>query len=397
MKRLDDAPFVNIFDPALREDAFERLRDQSWLVRTPIGGVAIGRSQVQALLADRRLRSSVLELLKLQGVGDGPVFEALASSVLAVDGDDHVRLRRLVSPSFTPRAIEHRRQEMRERLAPLLDAVAPLGRTEFMADIADQYPIQVMCDLLGVPAEDHRDFARWNQAATWVLSLELVAHRDEAEEGMAQLQEYVRALIADRRRSPRDDLVTSLVQAEEQGDRLSDRELETMIAGLLFAGYDTTRNQLGLAMALFATNPDQWAALRSDPGLAPAAVEEVMRVSAAVTSIPRFVLEDIVLDGYQVSAGTLLMLSTAGANRDPAAFKEPGRFDITVPREPQLTFGGGPHFCLGASLARAEMQEALPAFASVMPDLALDGEPVWRQPFGIFGPDRLPLRFRASP
>jgi cytochrome P450 len=395
VNRLEDAPFVNIFDPALPEDAFERLRDRTWLVRTPIGGIAIGRAQVQALLSDRRLRSSVLELLRLQGVSEGPVFDAVASSVLAVDGDDHVRLRRLVSPAFTPRAVERRREAMRGRLAPLVDAVAPLGRTEFMADIADRYPIQVMCDLLGVPAEDHRDFARWNQAATWVLSLRLTEHRSEAEEGMARLQEYVRTLIADRRAAPRDDIVTALVQAEEAGDRLNDRELETMIAGLLFAGYDTTRNQLGLAMALFATNPDQWAALRADPALAPAAVEEVMRFSGAVNAVPRVVLEDLELDGYLVKAGTLLMLSTAGANRDPAAFKDPLRFDITVPREPQLTFGGGPHFCLGASLARAEMQEALPVLASAMPDLALDGEPVWRQPFGIFGPDRLPLRFSA--
>jgi cytochrome P450 len=313
--------------------------------------------------------------------------------VLAVDGDDHTRLRKLVNRAFTPRAVDRHRAGMRARLAPLVDAVAGSGRTELMGDIADHYPIQVMCDLLGVPAEDHDDFARWNRAATWVLSLELWSHREEAAEGMRQLQAYVRELIDDRRRHPRDDLVSELVAAEEAGDRLSDVELVTMLAGLLFAGYDTTRNQLGLGMALFAAHPDQWEALRGDPGLAPAAVEEVMRLAGAVNAVPRFTLDEIELDGWVIPAGTVLMLSSAGANRDPEVFKEPLRFDITVPREAHLTFGGGPHYCLGASLARAEMQVAFPMLAAAMPGLALDGEPVWRQPFGIFGPERLPLRF----
>jgi cytochrome P450 len=166
-----------------------------------------------------------------------------------------------------------------------------------------------------------------------------------------------------------------------------------MIAALLFAGYDTTRNQLGLAMWLFAEHPDQWDLLVADPGLAPRAVEEVMRFRGTVGVAPRVVAEDFEFDGYRLSAGTMMALSTGSANHDPAAYDDPLSFDITADREAHFTFGGGPHYCLGASLARAEMQEALPILAANMPHLALDGEPTWRPPFGIFGPETLPIRF----
>jgi cytochrome P450 len=187
--------------------------------------------------------------------------------------------------------------------------------------------------------------------------------------------------------------VTAFIQAREANDRLSDDEVQGMIGALLFAGYDTTRNQLGLAMWLFAEFPEQWKLLRDDPGLAASAVEEVMRFRGAVGAAPRVVVEEFELDGYQVGAGTLLALSTSAANHDPNAYVEPWTFDITVEREVHFTFGGGPHYCLGASLARAEMQEALPILAAAMPELALDGEATWRPPMGIFGPDTLPIRW----
>jgi hypothetical protein len=285
---------------------------------------------------------------------------------------------------------------MREVLDRLLRPVIPRGRSEFMADIADHYPIEVMCHVLGVPAEDHTQFAAWNNEVTWALSLELFMHLDEVAHGFACLQQYVADLLDDRRRKPRDDLVTAMAQAEDEGDRLTDTEIQMLIAGLLFAGYDTTRNQLGIALAVFSEHPDQWQRLADDPEIAPAAVEEVMRFQGAVGFAPRFVVEEIELDGFQIPAGTMLNLSTRSANHDPIAYVEPENFDITVPREPQLTFGGGPHYCLGASLARAEMQEALPVLARAMPEMALDGEPTWRSPVGIWGPAKLPITFRAG-
>ena len=398
VKTLDDAPFIDMFSPEFQADpgkVIDAIRADSWVARAPIGAIALGRPQVQALLADRRLRSSLTELIQIQGITEGPIFDAVSTSLLAIDGEDHHRVRSLVSRAFTPRAVDRHRTLMRDVLERLVEPVVPRGRTEFMADISDHYPIEVMCHVLGVPPDDHTEFAEWNNEITWALSLQLFAHLDEVAHGFTHLRAYVTDLLEDRRRHPRDDMVSALAQAEEAGDRLTDQEITMLVAGLLFAGYDTTRNQLGIAMSVFADHPDQWAALAADPSLAAPAVEEVMRFQGAVAAAPRFVVEDIELDGYLIPAGTMLALSTASANHDPAAYTEPQTFDITVAREPQLTFGGGPHYCLGASLARAEMQEALPMLARAMPDLELDGEPTWRQPVGIWGPESLPLRFRV--
>jgi cytochrome P450 len=399
VKTLDDAPYLDMFSDSVQADpqrAIDDLRGQSWLVRTPIGGLAIGRAQVQALLSDRRLRSSVPDIVRMQGVTDGPLFERLSTSVLALEGDDHLRLRKLVSRAFTPRAVDVHRADMRATLQTLLDPLLAVGQCDFMAAVAEHYPIEVMCHLLGVPAEDHEDFARWNKAITWALSFQLAEHRSDVEWGFGNMDSYVGELTAERRRHPRDDLVTALVQAQEADDRLSDQEVRSMIAALLFAGYDTTRNQLGLAIWLFAQHPDQWQLLAADPSLAAAAVEEVMRFRGAVSAAPRMVCEDLELDGYALPAGTLLALSTASANHDPGAYRSPNTFDITAERDIHFTFGGGPHYCLGASLARAEMQEALPILASGMPGLVLDGEPTWRPPMGIFGPETLPIRFTTA-
>lgn len=399
MPTLADAPFVDFFSEEFQADptaVIGSLRDQTWLVQTPIGGMVIRREEVGVLLADRRLRSSVGDLARMQGVTEGTLAERLTTSILALDGDDHLRIRRLANRAFTPRAVDRHRGDMRSTLTALLDPVAPEGRADFVDAIAEHYPIQVMCHILGVPDEDHEQFAEWNKSITWALSLSLAEHLAEVEEAFGHLDAYITELIADRRAQPRDDLVTTMIQAREADDRLSDDEVAGMIGALLFAGYDTTRNQLGLGMWLFAQFPDQWNQLRADPSLAQPAVEEVMRHAGAVSGIPRFTVEDIELNGWTVPAGTMLSLGTASANHDPAAYDRPEEFDITAEREPHFTFGGGPHYCLGASLARAEMQEAFPLLADAMPDLALDGEPTWRPPMGIYGPDSLPLRWTVS-
>ena len=282
---------------------------------------------------------------------------------------------------------------MRGLVNELVDGFADRGRCEFVADFADHYPVQVICEVLGVPREDHDDFARWGESITFVLSLELGARLDEVQQAVGALRGYVDKLIDDRRREPRDDLVTSLVQASEDGDRLSELELFSMIGGILFAGYDTTRNQLGAAMAKFCEHPEQWKLLAEQPDLAPKAVDEVMRLVGAVGSVPRVAMEDLEVDGWSIPAGTLVFLSVASANRDETVFDDSLEFDITAERETQLTFGGGPHYCLGVHLARAEMEEALRILPRRLPNLRLDGEAVWRAGTGIAGPSRLPLAF----
>ena len=399
VKTIEDAPFIDIFSAEFQDDPgaiVQPLQRETGIARTPLGAIAIRRELVHKLLGDRRLRSSMLELIRMQGVSDGLIFDLMSSSLLASEGDAHLRLRKLVNRAFTPRAIDPHRAMMRTILRSLVDPVLGRGECEFMAEIADHYPILVMCQLLGVPEEDHEDFAAWNKAATWVLSFELSTHREEAEWGTQGMNDYVAELIEKRRAEPRDDLVSELVQIEEDGDRLSDVELRSLIAGLLFAGFDTTRNQLGLAMALFTEHRDQWKLLRSQPELVPRAVDEVLRYQGAVAGSPRVTAEDIVIEDYLVPAGTLITLSLASANFDAAVYDDAATFDIAAVREAPMTFGGGPHYCLGANLARAELQEALALLSAAMPDVELAGDPVWRTPFGIFGPDYLPLRFASG-
>jgi len=400
MKSLDEAPYLDFLTPEFEADpatAIDAVRARSCLARTPIGALVVERKSVEALLGDARLNSSLMAFVRMQGVVDGPIYEGVAHSLLALDGADHTRLRQLVSRAFIPRSVEGLRPSMRALTRELVGRFAASGRCEFVADFADHYPVQMICELLGVPRADHEQFARWSNALTWVLSFELSTHMQEVLRGFEGMSAYIDRFIEERRRSPQDDLVTRLIQAEDGGDRLSPVELRTMISSLLFAGYDTTRNQLGIAMWLFCEHPDQWAQLAAAPELAANAVEEVLRFLGVIGVAPRIAIADLEVGGYLIPAGTLLSLGTGAANHDPAAFTAPQRFDITAKRdEPPLTFGGGPHYCLGANLARAEMQEALVILARRLPDMRLAGEVTWRPRTGIFGPIQLPIAFRPT-
>jgi cytochrome P450 len=397
-RSLNEAPFLNFFDPAFLADpagAVADLRKQFPVIRTPIGVLVVERGWVHELMRDRSLHGSLLHLVRLQGINGGPLYEMAASSLLAKEGDDHTRIRRLVARSFTPRAADGHRPFMRQLVSELVDGFVARGECEFMADFADHYPVQVIAHLMGVPREDHTLFARWGDALTHLLSFELSTYRESIEAAQSALSAYLAGLVADRRSCPRDDLVSELIAARDGQDRLTDQELLSLLGGLLFAGYDTTRNQLAVAMTIFSRLPEEWDRLAADHSKAPQVVEEIMRVAGVVSVIPRVTTCDIEVGEWTVPAGTLVSLSVAGANHDPSVYPDPNRFDPSEPRpEGQLGFGGGPHHCLGASLARAEMQEALRILASRMQDLTVAGEPEWRSPLvGIAGPLRLELRF----
>jgi cytochrome P450 len=400
MKALEDAPYLDFLTPEFEANpaaAMGAVRAQSCLARTPIGAVVVEHAQVEALLADPRLDSSLLAIVRLQGLSEGPVFELLSRALLSVDGEDHTRLRKLVSRAFTPRSVEMLRAPMRSLSETLIDRFAGAGRCEFMADFADHYPIQMICELLGVPRQDYERFGQWANGLTWVLSFELAMRMPEIQAAFDGLAGYLEAFIEERRRDPKDDLVTRLIQAEDGGDRLSPIELRSMIGALLFAGYDTTRNQLGIAMFLFAQHPEQWRLLGDEPHRVDRAVEEVLRFMGTVSVAPRLAREELEVGGYRIPPGTLLTLSTGAANHDPKAHEKPDLFDIRRERpQPPLTFGGGPHYCLGANLARAEMQEALLVLSRRLRELDIDGEVQWRPRTGIFGPKRVPLRFAAA-
>ena len=378
--------------------ALEEAGRQHWLCRAPIGYAVTRHEDVTAILRERRFHSAVSLIPQMAGV-EGPIRERQTGSILAMEGPEHTRLRRLASPAFTPRATDRLRPFMRDVVNGLVDGFAARGSCELVSDLCEPYPIPIICELLGAPKEDWKLFSDWAVNIFRIFNNDIANDQDLILTAMDELDAYVRAMVEERRSKPADDLLSHMIAVEEEGDRLSTDELVMMTEAVLMAGTDTTRNQLACSVALLAQHPDQWRRLAEDPDLAAPAVEETMRYLGAVRGTARFASEDIEYRDVTFPAGTLVITSLAVANLDATVWDDPHRFDIE--REPgratHMTFGSGVHFCLGASLARAELQEALPLLARRMPDLELDGPIEWKPAnIGIWGPSRLPLRFTPS-
>ncbi|MEL7158318.1 MAG: cytochrome P450, partial [Actinomycetota bacterium] len=313
-----------------------------------------------------------------------------------MEGDEHQRLRRLVSSAFTPRAADRFRPFMREVINGLIDPFAADGRCEFVSQVCEPYPIPIICELLGAPKEDWQQFSEWATSIFKSFNDDLADHVSEVVDAGDALDAYVLELIDRRRGDPRDDLLSDLIAAEEEGDKLSNAELVMMVEAVILAGTDTTRNQLACALAVFSDHPEQWALLGRQPELAARATEESFRYLGAVRGTGRFASEDIEYRDVVFPKGTLVFPSFVGANHDTDLYVDPAEFDITVDRGSagHLTLGFGLHYCMGANLARAEMQEALTILAKRMPNIRLDGDIEWKPDgVGIWGPARLPLAF----
>ena len=379
---------------------FAEARNRHWLARTPLGYIVTRHEDVTAILRDRRFHSALSLLPRMSGITDEEFLDREDRSILSLEGEEHARLRRIVAGAFTPKRAERFRPFMREVIGELVDEVAPSGRCELVADVCEPYPIPIICELLGAPKADWKLFSAWATDIFRIFNGDLVNDLEVIKAASAELDEYVRAMIEARRSEPADDLLSDLIAAEEAGDRLSTDELVGLASAVLMAGTDTTRNQLACSVALLAEHPEQWKLLGDRPELAPKAVEETMRYLGAVRGTARLASEDIEYRDILFPAGTLVATSLAGANFDEGVWTNPDVFDIT--REggtaQQMTFGSGVHFCLGASLARAELQEALPLLARRMPDIAIDGAVEWKAAtVGIWGPARLPLTFSVRP
>ncbi|HVF31846.1 MAG TPA: cytochrome P450 [Acidimicrobiales bacterium] len=393
-----ELPEVEMFGLSREETAaaYRAAAERSWLVRMPLGYAAVHYEDVVALLRDRRFHSALSMIATMSGVDDPELSGRQQRSILGLEGEAHSRLRRLVAPAFTPKAADRLRPFMRDVVGRLADAVVPEGRAEFVADICEPYPIPIICELLGAPKEDWKLFSAWATDIFRIFNGDVAGDLPRIKAAAAELDDYVRSMIAERRSRPADDLLSALIAAEEAGDRLSTDELVMMTEAVLMAGTDTTRNQLACAVATFTSHPEQWAALAADPSLAPRAVEESLRYLGAVRGTARIASEDIEYRDVRFPAGTLVAISLASANMDPTVMAgDPETFDVTRQATvPQMTLGAGIHHCLGASLARAELQEALPILAQRMPNLRLDGEIEWKpDTVGIWGPATLPIAF----
>jgi cytochrome P450 len=392
-------PTLAYDDTETRDQVYPRIQAAQRLAPIalgPHGPEVLSYELVRTVLRDTRFRIPPGIHLLAQGISSGPLWDKVLSSLLCLEGTEHQRLRSLVSKAFTPRATARLHDTIVHVVNDLIDRVAEPGRCDVVTDIARPYPIPIICALLGAPREDWQQFSLWADDIfkAFTFNFDLADEEPVVMRAWGELDDYVDDMVARRRHDLTDDLLSDLIRAEDDGDRLNADELRMLAAGLLLAGTDTTRNQLAASVHVLCDHPEQWALLAEHRELAMAAVEETMRHSPAVCGTLRMVIEDVELGGFVFPAGTLIMVNTAAANRDPAVYDDPDRFDITRKAAPAiLTFGGGVHYCLGANLARLELAEALTVLARRMPNPRITGPAPWKPMLGMSGPTSLPIEF----
>ena len=379
---------------------FRELRETQPVNLTPDGTWRLSRyGDIRRLL-----REVPTGVRRTNGLLPGQTEEVPGSGLfmLLQDPPTHTRLRKLVSKAFTPRAIQSWRPRIQSITDELLDRVAKQGSMDLVADLALPVPATLICELLGIPAEDQGRFTKWTADATHgLLTLrglgdeELQVRVDEA--GMS-LVGYFSNLIEERRGNPGDDLLSALISAEEEGEKLSPPELMSQSIGLLIAGFETTIGLIGNGLTTLIRHPEELEKLRADPGLIVSAVEECLRYSGPILATVRVLHDDAQFGDYVIPVDTEVVALLAAGNRDPGHFEDPERFDVTRYAEgknatPHLSFGGGAHLCLGAHLARLETQIAIGTLVRRFGELTLQSETTeWgRSLFRV--PGRIPVRF----
>jgi cytochrome P450 len=384
---------------ALVSDPFgtlERGRAAGWVADTDTGALSVLRHEhVRQLLTDGRLRANAQAYLHAFGVTSGPFYEWMSISPLNRDGADHQRFRDLMVRTFTPRSVERLRPFLREAADGLIDAFAGRGTCDFMAEFADAYPSLGLCELIGVPSADRDAFRKWaNTIGLGFNGVDLQARIGEIDAALSDLLSYTGELAKRRRAEPRDDLVSRIAKAAEEDGGFSNFEVAGFIAGLVFAGHDTTKHQLGWMVVVLSERSDLWEAVAAGSLPPSPVVEELMRYRSAATSVFRTVAEPVSLDGETFGAGERLFLSLWSADHDESAFSRPEVFDPGADRKhAHIAFGYGPHHCIGAALARAELQEALLALTARLGCPTILEGITWKPPLGINGPERLPIAF----
>jgi cytochrome P450 len=400
---------ATLYTPAFFADphpTYHALRDHGPVYRDGHTWIVTRYAQIKAVAHDPRLRKGpvtqalVAALPPAAREAAAPFSDSIARNMLRVDPPDHTRLRGLVSKAFTPRTAEALRPRIERLVAELLDAVASVGGMDAIADFAYPLPATVIMEMLGIPQEDRDRFKTWSDHQFAFLGGRFPGDPLEparrAGESTLAMNDYLRGLIAKRRRAPRADLISAMVAVEEQGDRLDEQELMATAALLLGAGHETTTNLIGNGLLALLRDRTQLRRLQEEPALMPSAVEELLRYDGPVQFVNRVPAAAIEIDGVTIPAGDTVMLMLAAANRDPAQFPEPDRLEIARRPNDHLGFGFDRHFCLGAHLARVEAQIALSALLTRFPDLTLAADPdtlEWQPNPLIRGLRSLPVRF----
>jgi cytochrome P450 len=399
-------PLFNPLAPEFIRDpypVYERLRTTDPMHVTAFGMFLASRhAEASLVLRDKRFGKDNVERLKRRygpQIMEEPAFRSLSLTMLQQDPPDHTRLRGLVVKAFTARRVEDMRPRIQQIVDETLDRIAPQGHMDLIEDFAFRLPVTIICDMLGIPEEHREVFYTSSRDGGRILDpvpmSKAEIERANASNLMSQM--YFEQLFELRRRSPGDDLTTQLVQAEEDGSKLSNEELTANIILLFGAGHETTVNLIGNGLLALHRNPDQLALLKANPALITNAVEEFLRYDSSVQLTGRVALEDIDdLGGKKIPKGESVLCLLGSANRDPAVYPDrPDRLDITRPKIRPLSFGGGIHLCLGAQLARIEAEVAIATLLRRLPDLRLDDaeNPEWRPTFVLRGLKRLPARW----
>lgn len=379
-------------------DALRRVSEAGPLASEAASGatIVLRHADVEALARDHRLAGVGLSFFDLMGITEGPLREWYGGLMFTNEGSKHDRLRRLVSRAFTPRSADKLRTEAGERASETMSAVVADGGGD-LTDAFALHAMRLMCRLLGVPEADVGVFAGWADALSPIFGFMAPEQITAANDAIVAMLGYVEGLADRRRTDPADDLITALIAAEDEGDRLTHDELVAMVANLLVGGHDTTTSQIGCSLLTMLRFPDEAARLRADLTLLQSAVEETIRYEPSIIGVPRTVSAPVTVAGTELAPGSMVMLCTGAANREPGVWDDPDRFDVTrfsrkgVPA--LLSFGAGPHFCLGAALARMTLQETVRALVTDGAVLGLTEAPDeigWRSVLGR-SPARLPV------
>jgi cytochrome P450 len=390
-------PFFDLADPAfdVTSDLVHRTRDDRWWVETSYGWAVLSYEQGVELLKDRRFQQGNARWPAQNGVPEGSFTQWWRETLLSLEGEDHLRIRRLLGPAFRNRTILAMQPRFQELADELVDGFAERGECEFISEFAEPYSARILCLLLGLPEENWPQLAHWADDLGKSFGIRIADDLPRIEAALEGLYGYVDEVIDRRQAEPADDLVSTLIAVSTAEDgRLSRRELEVALVFLAFAGMETTRNQLGLALQILLRHPDQWRLLGERPDLGAQAVEEVMRVSPTVTWVTREAIHDVDFHGLRIPAGGIVQVLSHSAGTDPRAMPDPS-FDITERRPPHVGFGAGLHHCLGHFVARTDMAVALPLLARRMPDAVPDGPGDWLPVSGNTGARRFPIRFRG--
>ncbi len=450
MPRVDELelPTLDYLDPALRGARFHARMQEllggfrangGWLATGPYGYAVLDREAVEFFLRTRAAIFPGMTIAQIFDVREGPLYEEMRRNILHINGPDHTRLRSLVNPALSPRAVERHRPAMRRLLEEIWTgfgpahpggagvaaesgAVGPPGSAggasmatcEFVRDVAKPYPSQAIAHVMGAPLQDAPRLHHWSN---WIQrqfdAISMTEQKPAIEQAVSEFYEYAWGLVRARREQPGEDLISLLIAAEEEGERLSDVECVNLVLNVLIGGVDTTQSQLAHAVRLLAEHPDQWQLLGERPELAAQAVEEALRYEPITPFTARILVEELTFRDVTFPAGTIVMVCAFTGNRDlpastngagdTAGAADPDEFNIAATdrrsasnRARVLTFGAGVHFCVGANLARVELQEALAFLAPRMPGLELAGQPVFEGITGIYGLAELPLRWRRE-